>query len=99
MLKAVKAVKISLTGEEGVRSVQRAFIELDEIKTKYRLRTNESEIIKWVAYNIQPKTARVTVQNYLKQSGRKAKRACRKLDCFHDLVMDIAQQFAKAFII
>ena len=96
-IKEVKNIKITLTGEAGVRSVQRAFIQLDEIKTKYRLRTNESEIIKWVTYNIEPKTARVTVQNYLKQSGRKAKRACRKLDCFHDLVMDIAQQFAKAF--
>ena len=93
----VKAIKITLTGEAGVRSVQRAFILLDELRTKYRLRTEECEMIKWITYNIQPKSARETVQNYLKQSGKKARRACKKMESYHDLVMDMAQQFERSY--
>ena len=72
------------------------FIELAEIRRKHRLLTAESEIIKWLTYNIQPAESRVSVQNYLKQSESRAKKASRKLDRFHDLVMDMAMQFAKA---
>ena len=45
-IKKLRALKIVLTGEEGVRNVQRAFIELDDVRRKYRLLTAENEIIK-----------------------------------------------------
>ena len=59
------------------------------------MKANGREMIKWMAYNIQPPLARVTVQNYLRQSGRKVKKPCRKLSRFHDLVMDMVKKFAK----
>lgn len=56
-IKEVKAIKIALTGKDGVRNVQKAFMDLAEVRRKYRLGTNEKEIIKWLTWNITPERA------------------------------------------
>ena len=45
-IKQIKALKIALSGEHGVKNVQKTFMELAEIRRKYRLNTCEKEIIK-----------------------------------------------------
>ena len=42
-IKQIKAIKIDLAGENGVRNVQRAFIKLHDIRRKYRLKLMEKE--------------------------------------------------------
>ena len=42
-IKQIKEIKIELSGSQGVRNVQRAFMQVDEIKQKYRLKTAEKE--------------------------------------------------------
>ena len=92
----VKALKLELTGEQGVKNVQRAFINLTEIRDKYRLKTKEKEIIRLLAYNIKPDESRMTVQNYLKAESEEATQAGLKISKFHDLLMDMAITFEKA---
>ena len=57
-IKEIKALRIALSGEFGVRNVQKVFMELAEIRRKYRLKTNEKEIVKWLSYNITPENYR-----------------------------------------
>ena len=96
-IKEIKALKIVLTGQDGVKNVQKAFMDLAEIRRKYRLGTSEKEIIKWLAWNITPERARLTVQNHLKEEGEEARKAGREIKMFHDLVMGMAEQFEGAY--
>ena len=72
-------------------------MELAEIRRKYRLGTCEKEIIKWLAWNITPERARLTVQNHLKEEGEEARKAGREVKVFHDLVMGMTEQFKGAY--
>ena len=95
-MKKVKALKLELSGEQGVKNVQRAFINLTEIREKYRLKTKEKEIVRVMAYNIKPDESRMTVQNYLKMESEDAIQAGLKVAKFHDLLMDMVMTFEKA---
>ena len=96
-IKEIKALKISLTGKDGVKNVQKAFMDLAEIRRKYRLATSEKEIIKWLTWNVTPERARLTVQNYLKEEGEDARKAGRQVKEYHDLIMGMAEQFEGAY--
>ena len=92
-VKKLKNLKLELTGEGGVRSVQTLFMTVDKTRTHYRLNTAEKEIIKWLTWNINPKRVRENVKAYLGQDSQKARRAGRKLKHFHALLMGIAKTF------
>ena len=81
-LKKLKAVKIDLGGEGGVRSVQMAFIEIEKIRTEYKLQIKEEEIIKNLQYAIKPVSTRDVIRNILKQGTKRASRARRRLHKF-----------------
>ena len=55
-LKKIKEVKIDLACERPVRSVQRAFVEIEKVRKQYRLKVKEGEIIKDLKNRIEPFT-------------------------------------------
>ena len=95
-MKKLKALKVELSGDQGVKNVQRAFINLTEIREKFRLKTQEKVIIRLMAYNIKPEASRITVQNYLKMDTEEAQKAGREVNKFHDLLMEMAVTFERA---
>ena len=95
-LKKLKAVRIDLSGEEGERSVQQAFIEIGKIRKEYNLQIGEEEIIKNQMFELKPVSTRVVLKGILKQSNKRAKRARKKLNKFHDLLMEFLETFKEA---
>ena len=64
-LKKLKAVRIDLGGEGGMRSVQSAFIEIGEIREEYNLQIKEEEVIKNQMYELKPVSTRMVIKNIL----------------------------------
>lgn len=93
----IQHLKLVLNGSKGVRNVQQTFMELGEIRRKYRLSTAEKQIVKWLVLNIEPEKTKSVVENYLKQNDKEAKRASKTIDAFHDLIMGMANKMAYAY--
>ena len=75
----IQKLKLKMAGEDGVKCVQRVFMELAEIRRKFRLSTKEKDIVKWLTVNITPEKTQTTVQNYLRQSEEGAQKASREV--------------------
>ena len=96
-VKKLRAIKISLSGDNAVRSVQTAFIKIDEIIQHHHLETNEKDIIKWMTWNLGPEKPKRTVENYLRKNNKKARRAGKKLKKFRAYVRKLAERFQDAY--
>ena len=95
-LKKLKAVRIDLSGEGGVRSVQTAFIEIRKIRKEHKIQLKEEEIIKNLGYELKPLSTRTVIKNILKQDNRQSNKARKRLDKYHDLLMQFAKTFQEA---
>ena len=95
-VKQLKNIAIALTGDQGVRNVQQAFIKVDELQSEFRLKIKEDQIVKWLSYKIKPEVAKITVGNYMKQDKQEARNASKTITGFHNLLMGIALQFESA---
>ena len=63
---------------------------------EYSLQIKEEEIIKGLLYDVKPVSTRNVIRNILKQDNKRASRARRKLDKFHDLLMEFLKTFNEA---
>ena len=95
-LKRLKAIKVDLGGDGGVRSVQSMFIEATKIREQFGLEISENEIIKGLVHEIKPPSAGKVVRDMLKKDTREARRARKRLEHFHDLLMEMAVTFKEA---
>ena len=95
-LKKLKALRLNITGENGVRSVQTTFIEVDKIRTQYRLKKKQEYIVKELVREMMPLEIRKAVRGLLGQDTKKAKKANKKITHLHDLIMKIAVKTEEA---
>ena len=95
-LKKLKATRIDLSGENGVRSVQTAFIEIGKIRKEYNLQIKEEEIIKNLMYELKPVSTRAVIRDILKQGNKRSTKARKRLAKFHDLLMEFLKTFNEA---
>ena len=92
-IKAIKALKCNLTGENGVKNVQELFIQVRRTRKRYRLRVSSKQIIYWLTSNISPPKVKRTIINIQKQEGRRGQKASKDLSYFHKILRRVARRF------
>ena len=60
------------------------------------MKTSEEEIIKWLSRGIKPQRVKHTVENALKQGGKKGRARRKRLTTFHRLLKKLAKRFYEA---
>ena len=95
-VKKMRALKCTIDADEGLKNVQQLFIKVFEIQKTYRLKTDESEIIKWLSNGIKPTQVKYTVLNALQVKEKKGRARRKRLTTFHRSLKGLVKKFYEA---